>query len=163
MNWEAIGAIGEILGATVVFITLAYLAIQVRYAKIAASDANRQVRTRGITDMQLAMLPNSEALSAFARANQADDYYQTLAREFSLDYDEALQVDSMCLYWFWLHWGQFSSLTTQEDIAELSQTVGKFYQLPALQYSWRNSPFAKQLFEQKYIEFVEESVARYSA
>ena len=30
MNWEAIGAVGEILGATAVLITLGYLAVQVR-------------------------------------------------------------------------------------------------------------------------------------
>jgi len=30
MNWEAIGAVGEILGAVAVLITLVYLAIQIR-------------------------------------------------------------------------------------------------------------------------------------
>ncbi len=30
MNWEAIGAIGEVLGAAGVIITLAYLAVQIR-------------------------------------------------------------------------------------------------------------------------------------
>jgi hypothetical protein len=30
MDWDAIGAVGEIIGATAVFITLIYLAMQVR-------------------------------------------------------------------------------------------------------------------------------------
>jgi hypothetical protein len=30
MNWEAIGAVGELLGAAGVIITLTYLAIQIR-------------------------------------------------------------------------------------------------------------------------------------
>jgi hypothetical protein len=30
MNWDAIGATGEIVGALVVFLTLIYLAIQIR-------------------------------------------------------------------------------------------------------------------------------------
>ncbi len=30
MNWDAIGAVGELLGATAVLVTLAYLAVQVR-------------------------------------------------------------------------------------------------------------------------------------
>ena len=30
MNWEAIGALGEVVGAIAVVLTLAYLAIQVR-------------------------------------------------------------------------------------------------------------------------------------
>ena len=33
MNWEAIGAIGEIVGALAVVLTLGYLANQVRHAK----------------------------------------------------------------------------------------------------------------------------------
>jgi len=30
MNWEAVGAVGEILGAIAVLITLGYLAVQIR-------------------------------------------------------------------------------------------------------------------------------------
>jgi len=35
MNWEAAGAIGEIVGAIAVIATLAYLATQIRYARLA--------------------------------------------------------------------------------------------------------------------------------
>ena len=48
MNWEAIGAIGEIVGAVAVVLTLAYLAIQVRHAKEAAADTNRLERSQGV-------------------------------------------------------------------------------------------------------------------
>ena len=41
MNWDAIGAIGEIAGAIAVILTLVYLASQVRYAKNATLDQNR--------------------------------------------------------------------------------------------------------------------------
>ena len=33
MNWDAIGALGEVLGSIAVFLTLGYLAIQVRHAR----------------------------------------------------------------------------------------------------------------------------------
>ena len=33
MNWEAIGALGEIIGATAVFGTLLYLAIQIKQVR----------------------------------------------------------------------------------------------------------------------------------
>jgi len=42
MNWEAIGAIGEILGAVGVIVTLAYLAIQIRQNTKMARAATRQ-------------------------------------------------------------------------------------------------------------------------
>jgi hypothetical protein len=43
MNWDAIGAVGEIVGALTVLITLIYLATQIRQSNrigITASEAN---------------------------------------------------------------------------------------------------------------------------
>jgi hypothetical protein len=42
MNWEALGAIGEVVGAAGVVVTLLYLAVQVRLSRH-ATDANTQV------------------------------------------------------------------------------------------------------------------------
>ena len=42
MNWDAISAIGEIVGATAVVITLGYLAIQIRDSTRIARSATRQ-------------------------------------------------------------------------------------------------------------------------
>ena len=39
MNWEAIGAVGEIVGAITVFATLIYLAIQIKHGARAARPA----------------------------------------------------------------------------------------------------------------------------
>ena len=158
MNWEAIGAIGEILGATVVFITLVYLAIQVKYAKSAAADANRLARARGVTDMQLAMLSHPAALASFTSANGMDGYYDRLAEDLGVPREQALSIDGQCIYWFWLHWGQYRSQNSPEDFAELAQTIGRFYQLPAMAYSWENSPFARTLLEPSFVEFVEKSI-----
>ena len=47
MNWDAIGAIGEIAGALVVIFTIAYLARQVKEANLYASaEAEREVQDR---------------------------------------------------------------------------------------------------------------------
>jgi len=49
MNWDALGAIGELVSAFAVVVTLLYLAIQLRQTRIAAvRDANRTI----ITDFQ---------------------------------------------------------------------------------------------------------------
>ena len=39
MNWEAVGAIGEVLGALVVTVSLIYLALQVRQANLQAQGS----------------------------------------------------------------------------------------------------------------------------
>ena len=42
LNWEAIGAVGEILGAMGVIITLAYLAVQIKYTRNAWNRQNER-------------------------------------------------------------------------------------------------------------------------
>jgi len=44
MNWDAIGAIGQILGSVGVLISIGYLAVQVGHARDAVSRSARQVR-----------------------------------------------------------------------------------------------------------------------
>ena len=51
MNWEEVGAIGQVLGSIAVFITLGYLAVQVRHARQEARRAISQ--SRGETLRQL--------------------------------------------------------------------------------------------------------------
>ena len=48
MNWEAIGAIGELIGAMAVVITLVFLAIQVRYSTKSMDESNRLQRAAAI-------------------------------------------------------------------------------------------------------------------
>jgi len=48
MNWEAIGAIGELVGAYAVLITLLFLAEQVRHSNHAMAESNRLERVAAI-------------------------------------------------------------------------------------------------------------------
>ena len=48
MNWEAIGAIGELIGAIAVVITLVFLALQVRQSNYTMGESNRLERAAAI-------------------------------------------------------------------------------------------------------------------
>ena len=50
MNWEAIGAVGEIVGAIAVIATLAYLAIQVRQNTNSVQGAAELEASKQFTD-----------------------------------------------------------------------------------------------------------------
>ena len=50
MNWEAIGAVGEIVGAIAVIATLAYLAIQVRQGTNSVQGAAELEASKQFTD-----------------------------------------------------------------------------------------------------------------
>jgi hypothetical protein len=162
MNWEAIGAVGETLGAFLVLITLIYLATQVRYAKNAAADANRLARAKGVCDLQLIAASNDQLNQSNIAANGWISWYQELAANRSITVEEAMRADAMSTYWFWLHWGQFTSTNNREDLLELGDTIGKFYQAPAIKYSWEKGPFSKPLLSKEFIVFVEKYMAKYS-
>jgi len=53
MNWNAIGAIGEVLGATVVFISLVYLATQIRHSSKSMRSQNLNAQTEQLLAVQL--------------------------------------------------------------------------------------------------------------
>jgi hypothetical protein len=155
MNWDAIGAVGEILGALAVVMTLAYLARQVKYAKAEAADTNRLNRANGVQAMQLAFATNNELLCAVANAHGMHGYYQEFAEELGISPDDAARCDWMHSYYFWLHWGQFSSTLDDEGLAELGNLVSKFYLVPAVRFTWDNSPYGKTIFEQRFVDFVD--------
>ena len=65
MNWTAIGAIGEVLGALAVFLTLIYLAMQIRTnTKVAKSTVRRHI-TETIMRVGESVTSNTELAHAW--------------------------------------------------------------------------------------------------
>ena len=127
MNWEAVGAVSEGLGALAVFVTLVYLAMQVsqtrrevqRAANRARTDAARQHNLTFALDERWTKvyLKASVGLSeAQASAERAPDaFLADLMTKGGITFEEAMAVDRGLLA-TWL-------LQTQivEDIDELSE------------------------------------------
>lgn len=51
MDWNAIGAIGELVGGLAVVVTLVYLAVQIRHARADSRKALSQGRVEGIREL----------------------------------------------------------------------------------------------------------------
>ena len=68
MNWEAIGAIGEVGGAIAVVVTLVYLTRQIRQSTHATGVAAYQQSQQQIYAMSVAIATDSELAEIFARA-----------------------------------------------------------------------------------------------
>jgi len=73
MNWEAIGAIGEIVGAVAVVITLAYLAIQVRNSTRIARCATRQAIAETAMEHGTHLISDRELMTALLRDFKGQD------------------------------------------------------------------------------------------
>jgi len=58
-----------------------------------------------------------------------------------------------------MHWGQFSSSTSPEDLAEIENVVSGYYRNPAVRHSWDHSPYGKPLLDHRFVEFVENAIA----
>jgi hypothetical protein len=69
MNWDAIGAIGEALGAGAVFITLIYLAVQVRHARAEVARSVVHSRTTAAREHNLALALNERIDLITRKAN----------------------------------------------------------------------------------------------
>ena len=93
MNWEAIGAIGEIIGAAAVALTLGYFAIQLRASKDAAADANRLERAKGVREMMLATSLNAEFKEIITKGLQLENYYEELGTDLNMTPEEASTFD----------------------------------------------------------------------
>ena len=81
MSWEAIGAIGEIVGASAVFVSLIYLALQIR-------NQNREARAAAMHDIWVGF---RDSISAFGDQQTSEVYTKALAQE-ELSDAEQLQL-----------------------------------------------------------------------
>lgn len=61
MNWDAVGAIGEIIGAAGVIVTLAYLTTQVRQNTKSINSNNSNNVMTGFNQLNVALLTDPEA------------------------------------------------------------------------------------------------------
>ena len=93
MNWEAAGAIGEIVGAIAVVATLVYLALQLRVAKQLAVETNRMTRSEGARTLLLTGSTNLVLREAVGKAYGLGPYYQRLAKAFALSEEEPATLD----------------------------------------------------------------------
>ena len=67
MNWDAIGAIGEIVGSLAVVITIAYLAVQTRHNTRSARSASTNQSRAAVTDVLSAITTDSEAVKIYTQ------------------------------------------------------------------------------------------------
>jgi hypothetical protein len=155
MNWDAIGAIGEIAGAIAVILTLVYLASQVRYAKNATLDQNRLTRSSGIREIILATASNDTLRVGLMKAWGVEGYYESRARELGIDSIEASRNEYINGAHIWLYWGQWISSHEQRDLKELEHIICSMFKLPGFRHTWDVSPLGKIIMDEDFVKFVD--------
>lgn len=114
MNWEAIGAIGEIVGALAVFLTLIYLAIQIRQNTKAVHASAIDSANSQISKICELVFADKEVANLYRRGNEDPA---------SLDEDDAVRyrllIHSMLL--------ALSNIITQASVTGLSESIWQVF------------------------------------
>ena len=156
------GAIGEVLGAIAVVLTLGYLATQIRYAWAVATDASRQARLAGVVEMMQVTISNRDYRQAWTKA--ADPEYEArltdLGERLGGTPDEADLVWSGCCAWAYIHWNQYRSMKSDADRRELESTVASFYSRAPLSIVWQHDPLLRTMVDPEFITWVDAVLAR---
>ncbi|MCB1687848.1 MAG: hypothetical protein KDI33_05160 [Halioglobus sp.] len=109
MNWNAVGAISETIGVIAVFVTLVYLAIQVRDAKYQVKRSIQQVRSSTLRELYLSPVQNPQLVSVLIKSERAwtsgneIESEEELFEAGDLTPEEALIWQSYQRAW-WVHW-----------------------------------------------------------
>jgi len=154
MNWEAIGAVGEIVGAIAVFATLIYLAVQIK-------DSARAVRSAAITDATTAMQAFYQELGSNPQASEL--FLEGMTNPDSLSRQAQFQFIMMTHSAFLGF--QRSFFLAQEGTLDvgLRDSIGTAVigvnHLPGVHFYWRQR---RSFFQQEFVLWVEGLLARES-
>ena len=91
MNWEALGAIGEIVGAVAVIVTLGYVAVQIRQNTLSAKVLGNQLVDSSAATFN-SLISQDKSTARLFRLGSQD-----LA---NLDEDERVQFHFLMYQWF---------------------------------------------------------------
>lgn len=147
MNWEAVGAIGETLGAIAVVVSLLYLAAQIRQNSRVVKGASAQAITQTIqselrwssdmSEILVKVFEDPDSLSPveafklgewataamWARQNEYIQYKQKLIDETVWHGCRGILKNTFSIIWMRTWWQAFDKSVFSEDFVELVNDV----------------------------------------
>ncbi len=142
MNWDAIGAIGEIVGALAVLVTLIYLAVQIRHAKKQIELNGIQERARFVVDVMMPVAADPSLASIMMKAGHPP------YGEFGLDPEEAHRFGAWCHAW--MQWSQANHYLLPEGAQD--DLLKVWLLLPAWAEFWDKN---KGVFDSEFVDRME--------
>jgi hypothetical protein len=116
MNWDAISAVGQVLGSIAVFVTLGYLAVQVRQARRELRRSISESRAQMMRDFNVARINNAALAAATRKVSAA---FETPPHPFITKMmDQAHLTEAEALLLFeeqWAYWRYRSHVISYVD------------------------------------------------
>ncbi len=151
MNWEAISAIGEIVGATAVFISIVYLATQIRENTRTSRSATRQAIVDSVCGPAMIWAENEEFSKVFQRHLDGD----------SLEPHQYLRLQGYCYVCFrnWenVHYQYRTGMLEDDEWRGFRLNLKALLQVPVFQDAWdREGEVYSRLFRQEVTGLLDE-------
>ncbi len=142
MNWEAIGAIGEVLGAAGVILTLGYLAFQIRQNNRHLAQEAQRSRSQAIRENMRIMTENAEVCMKDSDGE-------------ALTSTESFQLDNIWYGTLWSFQTSFLQLP-RHQIAPGATTFRRLFEtMPSMATAWEQH---RDSFDPNFVRFMEENV-----
>ena len=103
MNWDAIAAVGRVLGSIAVFVTLGYLAVQVRQAQRQMRRSVAEARVTAARQLMLTQITDDRLMHIFQKTadpNSDSEGVAALANAIGLTYAEAVTFNVWQIAWW---------------------------------------------------------------
>lgn len=165
MNWDAISAIGSLLGAVAVGATLLYLALEVKHARKEVQRSISQARAQTVRDLLMFRATNDNLANHYVKATLAiagspPSFVSAVAEKTGLKIEEASE-----LYWEQLAWWQYR-LEVIPYVHELSESAREEFEAGILQ-NYGRQPIEKLFYESakpnlpaEAVRYIDEILAR---
>lgn len=124
MDWEEVGAIGQVLGSVAVFLTLGYLAVQVRYARREVQRSISQSRADAVRELLLNRVNNERLTALNSKANAGLSgtplpFVRAVTSQTGLTEEEAYTLFSEQMAW----WNYRSQVIAYIDELPLGEKI----------------------------------------
>jgi len=153
MNWDAIGAIGEVLGAGAVVVSLVYVGIQIRQNTAEMRNVSTQTFIAHRSDANFYIANNTELAKLMSTAGQ--DYEQ-------LDPHQQFQFKAYCFAFynqFDFAFHQFRSGRLEEKFwRRMESEIPATFALPGVAAWWEQD---KVRYTPEFVEFVESQIKEF--
>ncbi len=168
MNWDAIGATGEVLGSLVVLITLAYLAAQVRHARSLLKVSVQSMWLQSARDSWLNRIQSPELVDAILETDAilgegfslGHPLIQWLVDEVGLDRRKAYMIcaDQIASWQNWVTQIEHADVLAPDVRARLHASIRNAYGRGYAKRFWEFQRRAN--VEVNTIRYIEDVLAR---
>ena len=148
MNWDAIGAVAELLGAIGVIGSLLYLATQIHAANRAAAVHAKLESTRLMTDYLDALIQHPELAELVERGQHSKE---SLSRE---EYIRFSNLSLKAFYYFSAGYFQFRVGTLREDDWHEQLSIVDYWLRGPATWRWWDK-LGRTMFKGEFVDFVD--------